>query len=252
MADPKNTTQAADSSTKPKRESRNLTFTPVSRAEKTMDHREMEALAQEVAREFKTQCRKIRALRPHIQRIQDYFSSSVRGSITLAGCSSFKEFCEKKLGRSKQAVYSMLGEYPEKRKEKKQRQPKRQREYEDGLSEEDVMRMRTGLNAVVRAKEAERNNSREEAEAAWVEFQKIAEVEPLRSTLAGDRPNYKVMLIDLVRAVEQVVAAHEQLLSTLEAIPPSVLPQEIVSRNRSCLDKARKISQAYRMRLRDR
>ena len=102
------------------RESRNLTlnsddsFDNPNPAE-TPEHREMESLAKETTQEFRDRFRKLRELKPKIQRIQDYFANNVRGSVTLAGCSSFKEFCEKKLGRTKQAVYSLLGDYPQKK-----------------------------------------------------------------------------------------------------------------------------------------
>ncbi len=184
------------------RESKNLTFVPVSRP----DHQEMEELARDVAKEFHSYCRKLRSLRPKIERIQSYFNNNVRGSVTLAGCSSFKEYCEKKLGRTKQAVYSMLGSYPKKQKEKKQRIPRPKATYEANLTQEDVTRMQVGLNAVVRAREAEGKGLKEEAVIAWKEFDYTAAAEPLKSHLAGDQPNHKMMLVDLLGATEHLVA----------------------------------------------
>src|SRR5437867_4905823 len=84
--------------------------------ERVVAHLEMEKLAVQTALEFRACSRELRALRPKIQHIKDYFASSVRGSVTLAGCSSFKEYCERKLGRTRQAVYAMLGARSEERR----------------------------------------------------------------------------------------------------------------------------------------
>jgi hypothetical protein len=206
------------------------------------EHRDMEALAGKVAQEFRITCRKLRPLLPKVKRIQDYFAAKVRGSVTLAGCQTFKDFCEKKLGRSPQAVYSMLGDYPARQKAKKQKVPKPGRVYDDGLTQEDVNRLRTAANAVNRAKEAETQGRKAEAEIAWTEYARITEAEPLKSVLAGDIPNYKLMLVDLLFAVEQ-------LLSTLLKIADGVSDPAILAQIRSCAGKGTTMCHAYRRRL---
>lgn len=100
------------------RESRNLTLDK-------KEHAEIEQLAREVAKDFRTSCSKLRSLKPKIERIQGYFADHVRGSVTVLGCGSFKEYCEKKLGRTKQAVYSMLGEYPQRQQNEEGAQTKK-------------------------------------------------------------------------------------------------------------------------------
>src|SRR5205807_7700576 len=114
--------------------------------ERAVTHLEMEKLAVQTALEFRACSRELRTLRPKIQHIQDYFASSVRGSVTLVGCSSFKDYCERKLGRTRQAIYALLGNYPQKQKEKQKRQTKGERVYNGGLTQDDVTRMQTGLN----------------------------------------------------------------------------------------------------------
>jgi len=136
--------RSAMSGDKPKKPSdKMLTLVAPTRpsGERVVAHLEMEKLAVQTALEFRACSRELRALRPKIQHIKDYFASSVRGSVTLAGCSSFKEYCERKLGRTRQAVYAMLGAYPQKQKEKKKLQPKGERVYNGGFSQEDVTRM---------------------------------------------------------------------------------------------------------------
>lgn len=69
----------------------------------------MERVAERVADVFATCCAKLKELRPEIEKIQGWFKDN--NGKTLAGCHSFKEFCEKKLNRTEQAVYAMLGKY---------------------------------------------------------------------------------------------------------------------------------------------
>ena len=104
---------------KPKRDSKNLSLTPVARPGKNLDHSDMEKLLRETGQRFKTRRRSLRQLRPEIEIIRAYFKEHVRGSVTLGGCRSFKECCPKFFGCGEQAVYSMLGDYPQKLKERK-------------------------------------------------------------------------------------------------------------------------------------
>ena len=168
--------------------------------ERAVTHLEMEKLAVQTALEFRACSRELRTLRPKIQHIQDYFASSVRGSVTLVGCSSFKEYCERKLGRTRQAIYALLGNYPQKQKEKQKLQPKGERVYNGGFSQEDVTRMQTGLNAVYRFQVAKSNGNEEEARCAWQEYERIASAEPLKSRIAGDQPLVRAQAEQELRA----------------------------------------------------
>lgn len=80
---------------------------------------EMEKIAAMVIDTFAEYCKKLKDLKPEVNRIQWWFKHQIKAPSTLAGCGSFKEFCEKKLHRTEQAVYAMLGDYTEKAKKKK-------------------------------------------------------------------------------------------------------------------------------------
>jgi hypothetical protein len=71
----------------------------------------MERIARRVVTEFRSVCVKLKELKPEIQTIRDWFCDHQRGSMTLYGCRSFKEFCERndRLNRKEQTVYAMLG-----------------------------------------------------------------------------------------------------------------------------------------------
>ena len=213
--------------------------------ERAAEQVEMEKLAAQTALEFRACSRELRTLQPKIQHIQDYFASSVRGSVTLAGCSSFKEYCEKKLGRTRQAIYALLGNYPQKQKEKQKRQTKGEHVYNGGLTQDDVTRMQTGLNAVYRFQVAKSNGNQEEARCAWQEYEHIASAEPLKSRIAGDQPNYKAMLVDLLLVSEEMVAVLHKILDAgivMDDASVSVAAE-------SCTSKAEKLCNAYRRRL---
>jgi hypothetical protein len=195
-----------------------LSFVPNAGASKILDHKRMEVLATEIAGEFRAHARKLSLLRPSIELIRAYFRTNVRGSVTLADCRNFKEYCEKQLHRTEQAVYAMLGGYSKKQKEKKQRVPKVEREYDDHLSQEVVARMRTALNAVQRATQAK---TEDERDAAWREYARIAEAEPLKSVIDGDHPSYKVLLLDVLAAARQIEAGAVQMHDVLTRIMES-------------------------------
>ncbi|HWY03011.1 MAG TPA: hypothetical protein VNX60_05035 [Candidatus Acidoferrum sp.] len=223
-----------------------MTFVPVARPGKNLDHRDMETLAKEVAHEFHNHCRKLRQLKPKIQLIQNYYSTAVRGSVTLAGCSSFKEYCEKKLGRTKQAVYSMLGDYPQKKEQKKKKKVLAKPITHDlNLAGEDQMRLVTAANAVIRARDAEARGDKAEAASAWAEHEKITKAEPLKSRLAGDQPNYKVMLIDLLDATERLDLVLRNIMDAGMLAGDKVILTKVKSR----IGTVEKLCQAYRSRL---
>jgi hypothetical protein len=200
---------------------KSLTFTPPDQT--NIEHREMEKLAEQVAMHFHSYDRSLGKLRSQIERIHDYFTTSVRGSVTLAGCGSFGEYCTKKLGRTRQAVYSMLGAYPERARERKQREPKRERERDDDLPLEAQMRLRTSWNSIRRAAEA---TTPEERDEAIDECRKIIAAEPLKSVLDGDQPNYKVLLVDVLAAGNKLEEAALQMHAVLMNIVESRLLPE--------------------------
>ena len=192
-----------------------LSFVPNGGASKILDHRRMEVLAIEIASEFRTHASKLSLLRPSIELIKNYFQANVRGSVTLADCRSFKDFCEKKLNRTEQAVYAMLGGYSKKQKAKKQHVPNNQREYDDHIPQEAVTRMRTALNAVQRSIQAK---TKDEKDEAWREFEMISQAEPLKSVIDGDQPNYKVLLFDALAAAGQIEAGARQMHEVMTRI----------------------------------
>lgn len=222
---------------------KSLTLTPLNPTK--IEHREMEKLAEQVAMQFRSYDRSLGKLRPQIERIHDYFTTSVRGSVTLAGCGSFAQYCAKKLGRTRQAVYSMLGAYPQRAKERKQRAPKGERERDDEIPRQAVMRMRTALDKVQLARHAK---TEAEAVEAWRAYDEIAEAQPLpsamESKIVGDRPDYERLLRDVLLAALQL---HSALTNIVEA---GILDEgsALLAATKAALD-AGKIIAAVRRRL---
>jgi len=172
-------------------------------------YRKAEELAVLVEAEFNGYCQKLRDLKPQVEAVREAFKT-LTGSKTIAGCRSFPEFCEKKLHRTKQAVYAMLGDYSKKPKNDGQSKGKKNVPQQTathhalGLADEDVERMRTGCNAAVRHFEAESRGDQTEAEKAKQEFLAISKAESLKPVIFGDQPNYKMLVIDLLSEVEKV------------------------------------------------
>jgi len=75
----------------------------------SLDHAAMEKLAAQIVRDFATVCAKLKDLRQPIETIQSWFRAHRRGSTSLLGCASFREFCTKRLRRDESTVYRMLG-----------------------------------------------------------------------------------------------------------------------------------------------
>jgi len=165
---------------------------------------EAEKRAQQLVDEFVPLCGKLKDLKPLIVEVQADFKK-LKGSQTILGCRHFKEFCSKKLSRSEQAVYAMLGDYYAKQKAKQQRGSQKPASHQKTvLADEDVERMRTGCNAAARHFEAEEAGDKTKAEEAKNEFLGIAKAESLKSTISGDLPNYKLLLVQLLGMIEQV------------------------------------------------
>jgi len=165
---------------------------------------EAEKRAQQLVDEFVPLCGKLKDLKPLIVEVQADFKK-LKGSQTILGCRHFKEFCSKKLSRSEQAVYAMLGDYYGKQKAKKQRGAQKPASHQKTvLADEDVEWMRTGCNAAARHFEAEATGDKTKAEEAKKEFLEIAKVESLKSAISGDLPNYKLLLVQLLGMIEEV------------------------------------------------
>jgi hypothetical protein len=164
-----------------------------------------EKRAQKLVDEFVPLCVKLKALKPQIEEVQADFKK-IKGSQTILGCRYFKQFCETKLNRKEQTVYEMLGDYRKGKKDgdEKPKPHKPEPLPNLNLSSEDVERMRTGLNAAVRHFEAEAAGEETKAEEAKQEFLGIAEAESLKSTIFGDLPNYKLLLVQLLGMIEKV------------------------------------------------
>ncbi len=148
--------------------------------------RKMERLAEEVTTQFSTVCVKLRELKPKIQQIQSYFQRNVRGSVTLSGCRSFREFCEKRLHRSEQAVYRLLSS-DTKKSQKKTRVPKspavRQKPV---MARDEIQRLRCACFAAVRYFEAEAKGNDAEAKKSKAEFFTFFKMGSVKPVIFGD------------------------------------------------------------------
>jgi hypothetical protein len=192
---------------------------------------EAEKRAQQLINEFAPLCVKLKALKPQIEKVQADFKK-LKGSQTILGCRHFKEFCEKKLNRKEQTVYAMLGDYTKKQKSKKDgdgSKPRKPTLHQSlNLSDEDVERMRTGLNAVARARAAEAVGDNAKSDEAWQEYEAISQAESLKSSISGDLPNYKLLLVQLLGMIEKVG----------EKVPMSLITHARAIRKRIGLDDA--------------
>src|SRR5208337_3688866 len=127
---------------------------------------EAEKRAQQLVDEFAPLCVKLKTLKPQIVVVQADFRK-IKGSQTILGLRSFKEFCSKKLSCTEQGVYAMLGDYYTKQKAKKERDSQKPASHQKlALADEDVERMRTGCNAAVKHFEAAAKGDKAEAEKA--------------------------------------------------------------------------------------
>lgn len=194
-----------DSEGKPNGDSNILSLTPNSSRKYDLNvHADRKRFVQEVVVYFTTWHKKLRELKPQIVIVQGLFAQHVRGSVTLCGCRSFREFCEKKLNVKQQTVYAMLGGYSEKAKKKRQ---VRERKGTDGaLPMERQKAAVMALDAVNRFRTAK---TTEDKDAAWREYEQIADSGvTLKSSLAGDdQPDYQRLLRDVLLAALQLHAA---------------------------------------------
>jgi hypothetical protein len=170
-------------------------------SQKLSPNSEIEKLAEEVAAEFGTVCAKLSELRPKVEKIQLYFRESVRGSVTLAGCRSFREFCEKRLRRCEQTVYKMLASDPEKREPGKTIPKAPPTRPKPVVASEDFERLRCACTAASRHFDAEDTGDKAEAENAKAEFRSITNAPSIKPLITGDVPNYCSILLDLLTTI---------------------------------------------------
>jgi hypothetical protein len=150
---------------------------------------EIEQLAAEVTAEFSTVCAKLSEPKPKIEKIQSYFRESGRWSVTVAGCRSFREFCERRLHRTEQAEYSMLSPDTRKRKKKKNIPKEPTARQKSVVANKDIKWLRSACCAAARCFCAEAKGKTAEAREAKAEFFAIINTKSIKPWIVGDVPN---------------------------------------------------------------
>jgi hypothetical protein len=131
---------------------------------------QMEKLAADVTTEFLGACGNLRELKPKIDQIRSYYQENVRGSVTLAGCRYFHDFCKMHLHRTPQAVYKMLSSDSDKQQEKKNVPKSPTTHRKPVISKADTERLRAACLAAARHFDAEDTGNTPEASKAKAEF----------------------------------------------------------------------------------
>ena len=147
---------------------------------------EIEKLAEEVAVEFGTFCAKLRDLKPKIDKIRSHFRANSRGSVMLAGCRTFREFCEKRLHRCEQTVYKMLNSDTKTRESRKtipNAPPARRKSV---VAREKIERLRSACRAASRYFDAEDKGNKAAAREARAHFFALIKSEPIQALIIGD------------------------------------------------------------------
>jgi hypothetical protein len=177
------------------------------------NHADMERFATETVSTWHGQLAKLKELAPAIDRIEKYFSDHVRGSVTLLGCSSFKEFCEKRLKRHRNTVYEMLRNYKAEKDGKAGETGKRKGKggsNRDTLKQElaqakaDVERLLPVGQAAGKLAEATKAGNQAKKAEAEKELLFAVEAEPPTGLNAGDEPNTAMMLHELLAEIQRV------------------------------------------------
>ncbi len=140
------------------------------RESKKLTLNQMEKLAADVTTEFLGACGKLRELKPKIELIRTYYKENVRGSVTLAGCRTFRDFCKMHLHRTRQAVYKMLSSDSNKQQEKKNVPKSPTTHQKRVIANAETKRLRAACLAAVRHFDAEDNGNTPEASKAKAEF----------------------------------------------------------------------------------
>lgn len=180
---------------------------------------EAERLATKLEQEFAPVCVKLKSLKPEVEMMQSMFKALCKGSVTIAGCRNFGEFCEKKLGRKRQTVYEMLGSYKAKQKKsgnpgngerEAQGNPPARSGNRDQLKQvlaetkAKVERLLPVGQAAAKFVEALKSGDEDKKEEAIKELRFTIDAAPQTGLNANDEPNTALMLHELLEEVERV------------------------------------------------
>jgi hypothetical protein len=176
-------------------------------------HAEMEKLAATLVAEWIDGLAKLKELAPDIKKVEEYFQKHVRGSATLIGCSSFKQFCEKRLKRDRTTVYKMLKNYERessdgraKAAEGVPKQPGKRDQLKQELAEAkaNVKRLLPVGQAAGKFVEALQSGDEAKKNEAIRELQFTIEATPLTGLNSDDQPNTTLMLHEVLTEIQQV------------------------------------------------
>jgi hypothetical protein len=178
-------------------------------------HEEMEKFATKLVSEWHGHLTKLKELAPSIKKVEEYFQKHVRGSVTLMDCSSFKEFCEKRLKRHRSVVYKMLqnykrdaeggqGEHERKNKGGSSGSNRDQLKQELTEAKANVDRLLPVGQAAGKLANAFKEGNEALKEEAIKELLHTVEAAPPTGLNAGDQPNTELMLHDLLAEIQRV------------------------------------------------
>ena len=180
---------------------------------------EADRLATKLEQEFASVCVKLKSLKPEVEMMQAMFKALCKGSLTIAGCRNFGEFCEKRLGRKRQTVYEMLGSY--KAKQKKSGNPGNgERETQGNAfarsgnrdqlkqvlaeTKAKVERLLPVGQAAAKFVEALKSGDEDKKEEAIKELQFTIDAPQQSGLNSNDQPNTALMLHELLAEIERV------------------------------------------------
>lgn len=173
----------------------------------------MEQFAAKLVAEWTDGLAKLKELAPDIKKVEEHFQMHVRGSVTLMGCSSFKQFCEKRLKRDRSTVYKMLKNYERVSSEGKgeageetPQQPGKRDQLKQELSEAkaNVERLLPVGQAAGKFVEALQSGDEARKEEAIKELQFTIQATPQTGLNANDQPNTALMLHEVLAEIQRV------------------------------------------------
>ena len=175
-------------------------------------HAEMEQFAKDLVSTWHGHLAKLMELASQIEEVEEYFRKHVRGSVTLLGCKSFKEFCEKRLNRHRNSVYEMLRNYKAAKggKAGKAGEAAKGGLKRDTLKQElarakaDVKRLLPVGQAAGKLAEATKAGNQAKKAEAEKELLFAVEAAPPGGLNAGDEPNTALMLHDLLAEIQRI------------------------------------------------
>lgn len=178
------------------------------------EHEVIEKLATKLVADWTVACGKLKSLAPQVDEVEKYFANHVRGSVTVLGCRSFKEFCTEKLKRDRSTVYEMLRDWrkPEaneregEAEENAPAQPSKRDQLKQELAEAkaNVERLLPVGLAAGKFVEAIKTGDKAKKEEAIEELQYTVEAKPKTGLNANDEPNFALMLEQLLTEIQRV------------------------------------------------